>query len=382
MRMTPVWPVGCGRTRALGQAAVDEGVADQPVEEDGELLGRDLLAGEGGQVVGPDPARLEAQAEVEAGVLLHEELGRGVELAFADEDAQEDLGDQEVRVVGEAAADPAGAVADALGDLAGEVEEEARVLDAAGAEGVGAGADGEAGVGRVVAAEDRAGDGGERVVEAEVDEVGVEDERDPVGGLDLGPVLLGEAGRGAEAELEAVEVVAGLAHRQVGRLAGGGQVEDGVGLGPVGVEVEPGDRPAGERHPGPGHEVDGVEGAAPAAPVVRGAAEVAQAADVEVEVFQAEVGAAVGVLALLGDLEPAGLHQRDRGAGGGEAAGQRDAGGTGADHADVEAAVEGAAVDGAGVGDHDSPSGQLRIPGRGVKGRSARESPVRFAVSL
>ena len=132
------------------------------------------------------------------------------------------------------------------------------------------------------------------------------------------------------------------------------ELEDVAGLGAVGVEVGLADRPAGERVPGVRLEVIGVEAAAHAGPVVRGAAEVAQPGDVERVVVEPDVLAGVDVLALGADLKPAGFHQRDRSPGRRQAARQSDPGRAGADHADIEALGEGRAVGARGVDDHPS----------------------------
>ena len=130
--------------------------------------------------------------------------------------------------------------------------------------------------------------------QAQVDEVGVQEQVIACEASISGEVLLAEARRRREAELEALEIVAGLADGQVRSLGGVREVEDGVGLGAVGVERR--SARSASRRAAPSRaslEVDGLERAAPAAPVVRGAAEIAQAADVEVEILLADVGAAV-----------------------------------------------------------------------------------------
>ena len=164
------------------------------------------------------------------------------------------------------------------------------VLDAAGAERVGAGLDGEARVGGVVAAEDRAGDGRERVVEAEVDEVGVEDQRDRSARPRSRRGTSRRSGSGARSGTGS-----GGSRSRSGGSAGRaprsreGRSRIASACGAVGVEVDLADRPAARAGPRAcGRKSIGVERAAPAAPVVGGAAEVAQAADVEVEVVEAD----------------------------------------------------------------------------------------------
>lgn len=88
-------------------------------------------------------------------------------------------------------------VAEAGRRLGGEVQQQPRVLDPAAAERVGAGAEREAGVAGLVAAETGVLDRGERRVEAEVGEIGVDDERDAGGSVELGRVLVSKVGGGS-----------------------------------------------------------------------------------------------------------------------------------------------------------------------------------------
>ena len=106
-RITPVCPVGCGSTSRSVSVRSMKGSRTSRSRRMLNVLGRHVLAPERGKLVRPDPARLEAQPEVQAGLLAHEELGRGVEFPLAHQDPQHAFGDQEVRVVGEAAPDPA-----------------------------------------------------------------------------------------------------------------------------------------------------------------------------------------------------------------------------------------------------------------------------------
>ena len=96
-----------------------------------------------------------------------------------------------------------------------------------------------------------------------------------------------------------------------------------------------------------------VEGPAEPVPVARRAAEAAHPRRVERRVGDADALALGDRLALLGPLEIARLHQRHLEAPAREAAGEADAGGAGADHADVEWPGEGGApLGGVGVVEH------------------------------
>ena len=114
--------------------------------------------------------------------------------------------------------------------------------------------------------------------------------------------------------------------------------EEAGGVLRVGIEVGAGDRPARPRQAGDvvrRREVPVLHGGAPASPVTRGPAEVAEPAGVEVVVVEPAQGAPVELLGLLGLLEAARLEQRDAKAGG-EPPRQRQPGRPGAADADVE----------------------------------------------
>lgn len=252
---------------------------------------------------------------------------------------------------GEGAPDEVVRVADPPRGLAREVEQEPGVVDAAAAERIAPRPDGEAGVAGDVGLEDRALDPPQPRVEPQVDEVRVEGEEDALGGVDLARVFLPEAGRRAEAVMDQPEDVPRLAQRQVGP-SGRGDVENVVRARLPGVEIGLADRPGPERGVRPVAEIARVELAAGAVPVVGRTAEHAHPRLVEVVVRQADVRADVDVLGFRRQFQRAALHQGDVEALGREAARQRHAGRPRADHADVEASLEGGPVGAARVKEH------------------------------
>jgi hypothetical protein len=244
-------------------------------------------------------------------------------------------------------------VADPLRHLAAEVQKQPRVLQTAGAEAENLGLYREPPHLRRIGGEDRLGHAAQIVAQAQVHQIGVEKKADAVGSGDLVVVLLAEVRRrAAEAEKHVAEVVALLGDRQVGKSRRRGEVEDGVRLPLVGIEVGLLDRPAAEGGKGVRAEVVGVELAAPAAPVVRGAAEVAQPRHVEGIVVETGDLACVEVLGVGGELEPPRLHQRHAEALGGQAPRDGDARRPRADHAGVEAAFEQVTPGGGRIEDH------------------------------
>ena len=297
---------------------------------------------------------VEVQDDLQRPVLGEELLGGGEVPDLGVRDLAEDrLADLHSQVIAEIPAHQVVLVADAGRDLAGEVEQKPRVLEAAGAEAVAARPDGEAGIVGGVAAEDRALDAGQAVVEPEVDEVRMDAERDPLGVPDLVEILLAEPGRGAAQVPDLVEAVLrrdGDRRRDVAAIRD--QVEDLGDLRRVGVEVGAADRPAAQGVLRPRPHVRRLEGAAEPVPVPGRAAEAAHARHVQIGIGEPHALADGDVLRLLGPFEAAALHQRDIEAAGGEPARQRDPRRAGADDADVEVAVEGRALGRLDVKDH------------------------------
>ena len=176
----------------------------------------------------------------------------------------------------------------------------------------------------------------------------------------------------------------GAAERQVGRVVAASRSRIAAASGAWGASsARPIGQPLSGIH-GRAREVLGLEGAALALPVAGGAAEAAQAALLAGRLGQADDLAGVEGLRLVGVVELAGLHQRDVEAARGEASGEGDPGGTGADDADVEGAVEGGALRRRGVSEHrgGAPSGRSdgwragRRAVRAVTGNSERQEEL------
>ena len=228
---------------------------------------------------------------------------------------EQDAAGGDAEVIHEEAADQIVLVADAAGDLAVAVQQEARVLDAAESKDEQPGPHPCARAGQVP---DHEGLGAAVGPELDVDQIGVQPDLEPARRLELGAVLLAEPGRRrAEAEDPRRELVGrqrqqasgGLEHR--GIVAARAEVEDLVGGGVERFEVGAPDRPAAVGDPGPGQEVALVERSGHAAPMVGRAAELAHPGGVEVPVGLADAAPAVEVLALLLELEAAALQDHD-----------------------------------------------------------------------
>ena len=221
--------------------------------------------------------------------LLGAEFGQGDEEAVVRQPRrrrEQHLAEKDAWMVAEVAADLVVRIADAALHLAVEIEQEPRVLDAAGAEREEGGLDGEARVVRRVGPEHCLGNPVEARIEPEVDEVGVEPEPDPVGGGDLVEIFLAEPGRRAVAPLGLLEAADRVG--QVDDLRHGpGQVEDVGRLRRIGVEVGLADRPAvAGAVQRVRQEARGIEIGAGSVPVPGGAAEVPEPRHVEVVVGQ------------------------------------------------------------------------------------------------
>src|SRR6185369_13395105 len=96
-----------------------------------------------------------------------------------------------------------------------------------------------------------------------------------------------------------------------------------------GIELGPGERPAGMRDPRPDLEVELIERPAAPRPMVGRAAEKAQAGGVQIEVGQADVGALVEILDRLLELQTAALEQAQLELAARQRARERDPGGAG-----------------------------------------------------
>ncbi len=228
---------------------------------------------------------------------------------------EQDAAGGDAEVIHEEAAHQIVLVADAAGDLAVAVQQEARVLDPAESKDEQPGPHPCARAGQVP---DDEGLGAAVGPELDVDQIGVQPDLEPARRLELGAVLLAEPGRRrAEAEDPRRELVGrqrqqasgGLEHR--GIVAARPEVEDLVGGGIERFEVGAPDRPAAMGDPGPGQEIARVERSGHAAPMVGRAAELAHPGGVEVPVGLADAAPAVEVLALLLELEAAALQDDD-----------------------------------------------------------------------
>ena len=245
-----------------------------------------------------------------------------------------------MRVLYEAAADHVLLIAEADVDLAVRGQQQARVLEAAAGEHVSARPRGQplAGERPDLKAQHLAAG----LIRGDVDHARVQHERDVVGRVELAAVDLAELGRRAELpdpahDLRGIERQHLLTGTEpgLGRIVVGAELAELLRFAVVGLELGLAERPAGERDPRPALEVELVQRPAAPGPMVGRAAEEAQPADLEVEIGQPDVGAAIEVLDLLLVLEPAALQQADLEPAAGERAGDRDPGGAGADDAEI-----------------------------------------------
>ena len=255
-------------------------------------------------------------------------------------------------------------VAESPRQLPRSVEQQARILDAAETECEVLRAHVER-LRAPIGAEHRVLDASMVCVELEINQVRVHEQLDQLRGLQL-VVVLGAEARDRMAEAEAIRRDAvRLTAEHIGRLEVRRQIENVVGLGGVGVEIHLTDRPATERMVWARDKVVRIERPRPAAPVIRGAAEVAQACAIERKVRSARTDAAlVELLRFARRFEASALEQTDAAAERGQTARERDPGGTGADHAHVIAlmlkAILGAML---GIEDHALPT-SVRSSGR------------------
>ena len=240
-----------------------------------------------------------------------------------------------MRMLTEIPAHPIGAVADPAGHLAVGIEQEPRILQPAEAEAEIRRLHGDRGRIRVVAAHHRARDAAPRIVETQIDQIGIEHQQDIGVGNDLVAVAGVEVDR-AVAVVDLPQIRAGGVGRPLRNGVGRGQIEHRIGGSGIGVEIGPGDRPAAQPDLRPGLEIPGIEGAAAPAPVIGRPAEIAQPRDEGVVIVEPDILAGIEILRDRRDLEAAGLQQHDPAPGGGERARQGDPCGPGPGNADIE----------------------------------------------